>query len=174
MAKKQILPAVTMTAIWHRDHYTIANKGDDVNNKRVNLCIAASDNDNDGLLGSFRDKKCIYTDPKNAAVLQAGPYFGTLEGLGGYDDPCETSYSLSTSFERGTSSGDSVSFGTGVSGSLEISAAASLEISLQLGYSLDWNKTFEESVTESYKTSFTAQGHDQGHRQPYTGHSLQI
>ena len=56
-----------------RDHYTIANKGDDVNNKRVNLCIAASDNDNDGLLGSFRDKKCIYTDPKNAAVLQAGP-----------------------------------------------------------------------------------------------------
>ena len=144
-----------------RDHYTIANKGDDVNNKRVNLCIAASDNDNDGLLGSFRDKKCIYTDPKNAAVLQAGPYFGTLEDLGGYDDPCETSYSLSTSFERGTSSGDSVSFGTGISGSLEISAAASLEISLQLGYSLDWNKTFEESVTESYKTSFTAQGHDQ-------------
>ena len=68
----------------NRDHYTIANKGDDVNNKRVNLCIAASDNDNDGLLGSFRDKKCIYTDPKNAAVLQAGPYFGTLwRDLGG-------------------------------------------------------------------------------------------
>lgn len=144
-----------------RDHYTIANKGDDVTTKRVNLCLAASDNDNDGLLGSFRDKKCVYTDPKNAAVLQAGPYFDTLNDLGGYDDPCETSYSLSTSFERGKTSGDNVSFGAGFSGTMEISAVASLEVSLQLGYSLDWNKTFEESVTESYKTSFAAQGHDQ-------------
>lgn len=144
-----------------RDHYTIGNKGDNVDNKRVNLCIAASDNDNDGLLGSFRDKKCVYTDPKNAAVLQAGPYFGAMDDLGGYDDPCETSYTMSSSFERGTTKGDSVSFGAGFSGTLEFSAIASMEASLQLGYSLDWNKTFEESVTETYTTSFTAQGHDQ-------------
>lgn len=144
-----------------KDHYSISNKGDDTSGKRVNLCIAASDNDNDGLLGSFRDKKCVYNDPKTAAVLQAGPYFGALDDMGGYDDPCETSYSLSTSFERGTSSGHNVSFGAGFSGSVEVSAAVSVEASLQLGYSLDWNKTFENSVTESYTTAFSAQGHDQ-------------
>ena len=142
------------------DHYSISNKGDDTD-QYLNLCLAAADNDQDGLLGSYHDKKCIYNDPKTAAVLQGSPLFGDIDDIGGYDDSGETSYSLSTTYEKGTTSGDSVSFGAGFAANVEFSLGASFDAEIRLGYSLDWNKSFENSTATTYTTSFSAQTQDQ-------------
>lgn len=143
------------------DHYSISNKGDSTN-QYLSACLVAMDNDNDGVVASYKDKDYIYTDPKAITVLQAGPAFNTLDEYGGYDCTCETSYSMSTTYERGNSSGDSVAFGTGISTELEIGfSLAKFESSLQLGYALNWNQNFEDSVATTYTTSFSAQTHDQ-------------
>ncbi|MCI7322311.1 MAG: Ig-like domain-containing protein [Lachnospiraceae bacterium] len=147
------------TSPMDKDHYSLENNGDSTD-EMLNFCLAASDNDNDGLLGSYKDKTCVYNDPKVSAVLQAGPYFENLDELGGYDDPCETTYYISTSYEQGKSTGNSVSFGAGFAGSIEADLGVSFEGSLKLGYSLDWNKTFEESVATTHGQSFVAQGQD--------------
>lgn len=77
--------------------------------------------------------------------------------MGGYDDPCGTSYSISTSYEYSTSSGDSVSFGAGFAG--EVSAGFG-KMALELGYSLDWSQEFEEAYSETSTTTWSAQYED--------------
>lgn len=142
------------------DHYSLNNKGDDPN-QYLNACVVAMDNDQDGVVGKFRDKDYVYSDPKTAAILQAGPAFSTLDEYGGYDCTCETSYSMATTYERGTTEGYNVSFSAGVAVDVEFKLFVDLESAIRLGYAQDWNKTFEKSVATTYSTSFSAQTHDQ-------------
>lgn len=143
------------------DHYSISNKGDSTD-QYLNACLVAMDNDKDGVLAEYKDKDYLYADPKAVTVLQAGPAFSDLDEYGGYDCTCETSYSMSTTYERGTSSGDSISFSTGFDVEVAIGILkAKLELSARLGYALDWNQNFEDSVATTYTTSFSSQTHDQ-------------
>lgn len=140
--------------------WAVQNKGD-ANNQRLSLCMAAVDRDHDSILGSFTGKDYTYTDPKVAAVLQAGPYFDEISQAGGYANSCETSYSISTGFSSGTSTGNSVSFGAGVAMEVEVSAGVSLSEEVRAGYSLDWNETFEDEVSKEYTSEWTTYGEDQ-------------
>lgn len=139
------------------DHYSIKNKGDKGSNRSLTFTLAAADVDDDGMLGKYSSSSCVYTDPTVAAVLQGAPYFNNLDENNGYSDSGQTSYKLSTTYERGTTNSSSVSFGAGFSGSLDLQALGAVSVSLQAGYSLDWNQTFEKSVATTYTTSFTAQ-----------------
>lgn len=140
---------------------SIKNKGDHTEQK-LNGCMVTVDSDKDGILAEYSSKEYVYNDPKVAAVIQAGPLFGDVDEAGGYDDPCETSYSLSTSYEVGSSSSDSVSFGTGFASEVETSLAGfTAAVDLKIGYSLEWNNSFEQAASETYTTAFAAQTQDQ-------------
>lgn len=139
---------------------SVNNKGDHLK-QYLNACVVAVDNDYDGVIAEYKGKNYVYSDPKVAAVLQAGPYFGEVDDAGAYDDPCETSYSITTTYEKGATSGDSVSFGAGFAQTAEATLGAAFEEELRVGYAMDWTKTFEKSTAVSYTTAFTAQMEDQ-------------
>ena len=117
----------------------------------------ALDLDDDGLLARYSKTGYVYTDPEVLAVLQAGPYFSEIDDLGGYQDPCGTSYSFETSYGYASSSGNSVSFGVGFAG--EVSAGCG-KLSLEMGYSLDWSESFEQAYEETSTASFLVQERD--------------
>ena len=117
----------------------------------------AVDIDDDGLLGRFRSNGYVYTDPEVLAVLQAGPYFGELDDLGGYEDPCGTTYAISTGYENGTSSSDNVSFEAGFAGEV---AGPGFKTSLELGYAMDYSNSYEESYSVETTNGWTADKKD--------------
>ncbi len=117
----------------------------------------AVDIDDDGLLGRFRSNGYVYTDPEVLAVLQAGPYFSELDDLGGYEDPCGTSYSISFGYENGTSSSDNVSFEAGFAGEV---AGPGFKTSLELGYAMDYSNSYEESYSVETTYGWTADKKD--------------
>ena len=113
----------------------------------------AVDIDDDGLLGRFRSNGYVYTDPEVLAVLQAGPYFAELDEMGGYEDPCATSFAISTGYENGTSSSDNVSFEVGFAGE---AAGPGFKTSLELGYALDYSNSYEKSYSTETTCEWTA------------------
>ena len=119
-----------------------------------NAVPVAVDSDDDGLIGRFNKSGYVYTDPQIVAVLQAGPYFEEIEAAGGYQDPCETVYEITTGYGTGTSRGDKVSFEVGLA--TEVSAGP-IKTSLEAGYSMDWSHTYETSYTIEQTHKFAAQ-----------------
>ena len=113
----------------------------------------AVDIDDDGLLGRFRSNGYVYTDPEVIAVLQAGPYFAELDEKGGYEDPCATSYAISTEYENGTSSSDNVSFEVGFAGE---AGGPGFKTSLELGYAMDYSNSYEKSYSTQTTCEWTA------------------
>ncbi len=135
------------------------NKGDhwtDSSSKCLNTVVCAVDYDDDGLLGRFNKHGFITTDPSPVAVLQASPYFDSLDKAGAYGQEgnnAGTSYTIGYSYEKTTSKGNSVSFGVGFAGELQ---AGNFKASVEVGYSLDWSETFEKSFSKEYSHTFTA------------------
>ncbi len=129
----------------------------DLSEHGLNAVPVAIDIDEDGITGRFSKSGYVYTDPEVLAVLEAGPYFAELEEAGGYEDPCETTYSISTGFGTGTSHGDNVSFEVGVCS--EVSGGP-VKVGLEAGYTMDWSHTFESSYKITTTSEFTAQSED--------------
>ena len=138
------------------------NKGDNWlahKEKCLNAVVCAVDCDDDGLLGKFNYHGYITTDPAPVAVLQASPYFSTLEDAGAYGSEganAGTSYSLGYSFERTTSKGTNLSFSVGFAGELQVSH---FKASIEGGFTRGFNETFEKTVTREYQETITA-NHD--------------
>ena len=131
------------------DHWT------DDSGKCLNGVICAVDWDSDGLIGKFSKHGYITSDPTPVAVLQVSPYFDSLMKAGVYgteQSEAGTTYKIGYSFEKTTSKGNSVSFGVGVTGEIELKH---VKMSAEIGYSLDWNETFEKSVQKEYEKEFT-------------------
>lgn len=128
----------------------------DTKEKYLNAVLASVDVDDDGLVGRYDSNYWIYTDPDVVAVLEGAPYFGDLEALGAYDELGETCYGLSISYEKGTSEGDSVSFGVGYNHEIEVDGKVTkFKHSLELGYSLDWSHSFEKSYCTTWSSEFS-------------------
>lgn len=119
-----------------------------------NYVPCAVDVDNDGLCLGYVGKSYAYSDPEVIAVLQAAPYFGEL----GFEG--ETEYSVSTTYGRTKSSGNSVSFGVGLSFEWETGAFPKYKGGFDIGYAMDWEESFEESWETTYTDSFTAGAED--------------
>ena len=132
--------------------HMIASTDDPINSTPV-----AVDIDDDGVRGRFSKSGYVYTDPEVLAVLEAGPYYSEIKDAGGYEDPCETSYSIGVGFGTSTSRGDSVSFEVGFAGEV---AAGPMKVSLEAGYAMDWSKSYEESYTITQTDKFAAQSKD--------------
>ncbi|MBP5254001.1 MAG: N-acetylmuramoyl-L-alanine amidase family protein [Lachnospiraceae bacterium] len=126
-------------------------------NNCINAVPVAVDLDDDGILGKFSRSGYLYTDPEVIVVLEAGPYFSEVDAAGGYEDPCQTSYSISVGYGTAASRGDRVSFEVGIA--LE-AAGPGAKMSLEEGYSLEWSHSYETSYTVTSTTSFHAQSED--------------
>ena len=124
---------------------------------KINFAPVALDLDNDGILVKYDKTTYAYTDPEVVAVLQAAPYFSAIDDLGGYDDPCETSYTVTETSGYTSSTGNSVSFGVGISTELE---ATGLKMSVEAGYSLDWSEEVEKAYETSRSITWSAQYED--------------
>lgn len=123
---------------------------------KLSCVVVAIDNDEDGVKARYSGKEYAYSDPEVVALLQAAPYFSEL---GSYaSNNTGTTYEVSTSYEIGHGTSNSVSFGIGFAGQLDLKV---FEGSLELGYTLDWEESWEESVTTSWTHSFTAGSEDQ-------------
>ena len=135
----------------------VQNKGDhwtDDSSKCLNIVVAAVDCDDDGTVARFNQHGFICSDPTPAAILQASPYFSSLENAGAYGSSGyggTTSYTIGYTFSETTSKGNNISFGVGFAGDLELT---SFKASLEAGYSLDWSETFEKSTTTEYSQEF--------------------
>ena len=120
----------------------------------VPLAVCVND---ESLVGRERGFYYLYTDPRVEAVLEAAPYFGELNELGGHDEG-ETTYTIETSY--GTSREDSREITVGVSVSGEVQFAGSLKISGSIGYSHGFSKSTENAYTTTYSTSFAGADQD--------------
>ena len=121
----------------------------------LNFDLCAWDNDGDGLHVQYFDKEYVYTDPEVMAIVQAPPYF---EEVAGAMTDMETSYSITTSYEYGSSHGNSTSFGVGADYELE---AEVVKFNISAGYATDWSESFQNSWTKSDEYTVTAYGEDQ-------------
>ena len=132
--------------------------------------ICAADTDEDGVIARYHNKSYTYSDPDILAVLQAAPQFSELSK---YTDGASTSYSVTetTSYEKGKS--DSVSFGAGVTHSLEGTLGG---YDLKAGYAMDWSQEFTEGVEVSIEKTFTAKKKDAVvlYRTPITLYGYQL
>ena len=126
-------------------------------NYAINIVPIACDIDDDGMLARFRQRGYVYTDPEVLAVLEAGPYFSEIDEAGGYEDPCETFYSISTGYGTATSRSDNVSFEAGIA--LE-AAGPGAKMSYELGYAMDWSHSYESSYSVTRTSTFKAQSED--------------
>ena len=110
----------------------------------------------DSMLGREKGFAYVYTDPQVEAVLQAAPYFGDLNELGGHDEG-ETSYTIEASF--GTSSGSSSenSWSAGYAGEVE---AGMVDIQWEIGYQGSYTKAFEKAYTVTSSTTFSGADED--------------
>lgn len=124
--------------------------------KRPNVLLVPIDRDNDGIRASYRGAAYAWSDPEVMAIIQASPYFSDVSGYL-YDSPL-TEYVTSVTYELETGKSNSVSFGVGLAGSLEMTIGLSFE--LQTGYAMDWSQTFTETLTESIEQTYTAGAYD--------------
>ncbi len=155
------LQASYLTGAYYNDIYygsdpelsCLIHKGA-ASSSKPNAVPVAVDSDDDGLIGRFNKSGYVYTDPQIVAVLQAGPYFKEIEDAGGYQDPCETVYEISTGYGNGTSRSDKTSFEVGISAEVQ---AGPVRSSLEAGYSMDWSHTYETSYTVEKIHKFAAQ-----------------
>lgn len=136
------------TQIWADASHSVKENG-----KQLVCVPLAVDIDDDGVLARQGKRGYVYTDPEVLAVLEAGPYYGELDEIEGYLDPCETTYSIETSIGYSTSSGNNVSFGCGFAGE---AGGPGFKTSLEMGYSMDWSSSIENAVEESFSTEFSA------------------
>lgn len=116
--------------------------------------ICAADTDEDGVIARFHRKGYTYSDPDILAVIQAPPQFDELSK---YAEGSETEYSFteSTTLESGKS--DSVSFGAGVTHSLEGTLGG---YDLKAGYAMDWSQEFTKGITTEYTYTYKADEDD--------------
>ena len=132
-------------------------ESDAAKGKPIFFVPVAVDIDDDGLQGRFRSSGYVYTDPDVVAVLEGGPYYSEIDEIGGYSDPCGTTYSFSTGYESGTTSSDNVSFEVGFA--LEAECPGVKE-SLELGYCMDYTHSFENSYSVETTYSYSADYED--------------
>lgn len=113
----------------------------------INYVPVAVDIDNDGLKLGYAGKTYAYTDPEVVAILQAAPYFSEADNAG------QTTYTISTSYTKTSTSSNSVSFGVGVTSEIE---AGAYRGGVEAGYALDWEESFEKALTTTKSIAFTA------------------
>lgn len=154
----------------HADYYYPGSSDECKVNDCLNFDICAWDNDSDGLHVKYVGKEFTYTDPSVMAIVQAAPYFEEVkDAMTDYS----TSYSLTTSYEYGTSQGNSTSFGVG--GDYELEAEV-VKFNVSAGYATDWSESFSNSWTDSETYTINAIGEDQVliYRIPVTIYKYQV
>ena len=105
---------------------------------------------NDGVRLRYRGKNYVYTDPKVEAVLQAAPYFESVQS------PGSTAYSITTSYGESDNTTTSLDWGVGFSGEAKVSALAAAKVAIEAGAAFNYTWEWEDSWTTSYTSTFEA------------------
>lgn len=114
------------------------------------VVITACDMNNDGVRLRYRGKNYVYTDPKVEAVLQAAPYFESVQS------PGSTAYSITTSYGESDNTTTSLDWGVGFSGEAKVSALAAAKMAIEAGAAFNYTWEWEDSWTTSYTSTFEA------------------
>ena len=158
------------TVLENTDYYYPGSNDTCRVNDCLNFDLCAWDNDSDGLHVKYIGKDYTYTDPAVMAIVQAPPYFEEVKDA---MTDMSTSYSITTSYEYGTSQGNSTSFGVGADYELE---AEVVKFNISAGYATDWSESFSNSWTDSDTYTLNAIGEDQVlmYRTPVTIYKYEV